>query len=322
MHKVYFAVLLFFVYTTTLLSQDLKPLIRLQTDGFVNDLIIDEQNIYAATTEGKVEIFNIYKREKTGEIVFPLILSGRGEAVVCSVLSIDKYHKKLLIVTSGSMGKKEIWIYTEGVLKKVAEKSADALVKKARFIDDDHYLFATFASEAILYAQGEGYEQYHTQLTQSRLSDMAISEDKKTMVMADESGEVRLIEVNSSKEIALVGALNVDNIYKIAYKNGTILTGGQDRRVGVYGKDSIPYYLKSNFLVFCVGLCRDGGMGAYSSGFEHDIQIFEIKTKKKRYRLVGHKSVINKIVFFTETIIVSAGDAEEILIWQLPSGHD
>lgn len=321
MNTIYLKTVLPLLVATSLFSQELKPLIRLETSGYINDFIIDDTKVYAATTEGKVEIFDIYKKEKVGEIVFPLVSSGRGEAVVVRVLSIDKLQNRLLLVTSASKGKKDIWIYTEGGLKRVAQKSADALVKKAQFIDEDHYLFATFASEAILYAQGENYEQYHRQLTQSRLSDMVMSEDKKRMVMADESGEVRLIEVNSSKEIALVGALNVDNIYKIAYKNGTILTGGQDRRVGVYGKGIAPYYLKSDFLVYCVGLCADGGMGAYSRGFDHDIQIFEIKTKKERYRLVGHNSVINKIVFFTETIIVSAGDAEEILIWQLPAGH-
>jgi len=305
----------------TLFAQDLKPLIRLQVSGFVNDFIVDGATLYVATTEGVVEIFDLYSKKKIDKIVLPLIESGRGEMVVSKVLSIDYLNGKLLLVTSASKGRKNIWIYEDKKLRKVAQKSADALVKKARFLDDENYLFATFDSDVIKYQTQENYEAYHRQMTQSRLSDIALSEDRSVMAMADESGEVRLIDTATSQEIAMVGALNLDNVYKVVFKEGTILTGGQDRRVGVYVKGQKPYYIQSNFLVYCVGICDDAGMGAYSSGFDHDIQLFEIKSKKKIYRLVGHKSVINKILFFTETIIVSAGDEREVLIWQLPKAH-
>lgn len=310
-----------FFFSTLLLSSELKPLIKLKTSGFVNDFVIDGTTLYAATTSGVIDVFDLYSKKEIEKILLPPVKSGRGEMITPSILSIDYLNKKLLIVSSGAQGRKNIWIYENKQLQKVAHKSREALVRKARFLDDDHYLFVTFDSDVIKYQRTEGYENYHRQMTQSRLSDMVLSEDKRVMVMADESGEVRLIDVNSSEEIALVGAQNLDNIYKIAYQNGTILTGGQDRRVGVYPKDEKPYYLKSDFLVFCVGLCDDGGLGAYSSGFDHDIQLFDVKTRAKLYRLVGHRSVINKIYFLTETIIVSAGDETQILIWQLPSAH-
>jgi len=305
----------------TLSAQDLKPTIRLPTSGFVNDFVINESFLYVATTEGVIDIFDLYKKRRVGEILFPHVTSGRGERVVPKLLSIDYLNKKLLIVSSAENGRKNIWMYEKNHLIRVAEKSSDALVKEARFLDDEHFLFGTIASEIILYQNSENYEQYHQQITQSRLSGLALSEDRSHVIMADESGEVRLIDVKSGKESAFIGAQNLDNVYKVVYKNGTVLTGGQDRRVGVYVAGQKPYYIQSNFLVYCVGLCDDAGMGAYSSGFDHDIQLFDTKSKKKMYRLVGHKSVINKIYFFTETIIVSAGDENEVLIWQLPSGH-
>jgi len=275
-----------------------------------------------ATTEGVIDVFDLYTKKEIDKIYLPMIKSGRGEMIKSKILSLDYLNRKLLIVSSGSEGRKNIWIYEEGKLERVARKSKDALIKRARFIDDDHYLFATFDSDVISYQRGEEYESYHRHMTQSRLSDIALSEDKSVMVMSDESGEVRLIDVNTSKEIAFVGAQNLDNIYKVVYKNGTILAGGQDRRVAVYVQGEKPYYLKSDFLVFCVGLCDDGRTGAYSSGFEHDIQLFDVRTKRKLYRLVGHHAVINKILFFTETIIISAGDEKQVLIWQLPSAHN
>jgi len=313
--------LLFLLLFSSLYAEALKPLIRLQSSGYVNDFAVDGTTLYLATTEGVVDLFDLMRKVRIGEIVLPDIMSGRGEKVRPKLLSIDYFNGKLLLVSSGAEGRKNIWVYDTDGLRLVAEKSRDALVQEARFIDDEHYLFGTVASEVIRYAEGEQYEQYHRQMTQSRLSDMALSEDKSVMVMADESGEVRLIDVNSSKEIAFLGAENLDNVYKLVYKKGTVLTGGQDRRVGVYVEGQRPYYIKSDFLVYCVGLCDHAKVGAYSSGFDHDIQLFDIATKKKLYRLVGHRSVINKILFFSDTIIISAGDEEEVLIWQLPSGH-
>ena len=58
-----------------------------------------------------------------------------------------------------------------------------------------------------------------------------------------------LLNSKSGKVIKKFKPLNLDNIYKLAYKNGNILTAGQDRRVGVYPKNGTPYYIKSDFFI-------------------------------------------------------------------------
>ena len=89
------------------------------------------------------------------------------------------------------------------------------------------------------------------------MGGMVLSQDKSKMVISDESGAVKVIDVNTSRIEKEYTKEHVDNIYKVAYANGVILTAGQDRRVGVYFTDSgNSYHLKSNFLVYCVGLTR------------------------------------------------------------------
>jgi WD40 repeat protein len=149
------------------------------------------------------------------------------------------------------------------------------------------------------------------------MGGMALSSDKKKMVISDESGCVRLIDINSSKVEKTLSSEHVDNIYSVAYADGVILTGGQDRRVGVYHKDGNAYHIKSDFLVYCVGLSPSGKIGAYSSGENNVLQLFNTQNKVKLHRLKGHYATPNKIMFITENLLISSGDEETVYFWKI-----
>ncbi|MGB5966337.1 MAG: nitrate reductase, partial [Sulfurimonadaceae bacterium] len=102
-----------------------------------------------------------------------------------------------------------------------------------------------------------------------------------------------------------------------AYRSSVIITGGQDRRVGVYRTGEKPYHLKSDFLVYSVGLSPSGRVGVYSSGEEQALQLFDTKTKKKMDRLVGHKEIVSKIEFIGEHSLISSGEGQEIFLWKV-----
>jgi WD40 repeat protein len=79
------------------------------------------------------------------------------------------------------------------------------------------------------------------------MGGMVLSADKKKILIADESGTARLIDINTSKVEQTFSSEHVDNIYSVAYANNTIITGGQDKRVGIYSKDVMPFISKVTF---------------------------------------------------------------------------
>jgi WD40 repeat protein len=146
---------------------------------------------------------------------------------------------------------------------------------------------------------------------------MVMSEDKKSMVTASESGQVMLLDSHSGDILKKFKPLNLDNIYKLAYKNGTIITAGQDRRVGVYPKDGEAYFIKSDFLVYAVGLSPSGKIAVYSANEACDLQLFDVATGKKTDILKGQNSIPSTIKFINEDGFFSAGYGNRIYYWQL-----
>jgi WD40 repeat protein len=164
---------------------------------------------------------------------------------------------------------------------------------------------------------GEGYRTYSKQVEQSTFSDMVLSEDKKSVVAVSESGQVTMMDVKTGKVLKDPKPLNLDNIYKVDYKNGNIITAGQDRRVGVYPKNGTPYYLKSDFLIYCAALSPSGKIGVYSANEKNDLQLFKVNGGVKTHILVGQDSVPSTIKFFNEDGFFSAGYGYSIYYWYL-----
>jgi len=163
----------------------------------------------------------------------------------------------------------------------------------------------------------ESYNLYKTHVSQSTLGDIELSKDKTELVMSDESGEIKLIDVKTSRTIKVFSSQNVDNVYKVAYANGVIITAGQDRRVAVYQKNVKDYHIKSDFLVYSVGITPSGKTGIYSSGEESDLQLFNTKTKEKLDRLVGHEGIVNQIKFINEKELFSNERSRYVFYWRL-----
>jgi len=78
-----------------------------------------------------------------------------------------------------------------------------------------------------------------------------------------------------------------------------------------------PYYIRSDFLVYAVGLSPSGKTGVYSSSEASDLQLFDVRSGQKTDRLVGHDAVPSTIRFFSEEGFFSAGYENRIFYWHL-----
>lgn len=309
--------LLFFAIICTIFAKDITPISSYYSVGFVSDFAVDKNKLYIANDMGSVDIFDIQTTKMLEQVWLPAITSSMDKIIPTPILSVDYAHEKLLIASVAQSGYREVWLYENHILKKIAAEDKKLSIKEARFLDDQKIVFATLDSEMILYDSLENYNIYRSQISQSAMGDIALSSDKTKIIFCDESGEVKVLDAKSSKTLQSHASQNVDNIFRVAYANGVIITAGQDKRVGVYAPNQKPYHIKSNFLVYCVGISPSGETGVYSSGEDGDLELFDIKTKAKKGRLLGHKGVVNQIKFISENELFSSSRDNIVLRWKL-----
>lgn len=310
-------IVLLFLFLSSLFSYDVRPLFTLDTRGLVYDFVLDGAHLYVANDMGTIEVFDLFQQKKINEIVLPPAYTVHNEISTPKILSVDRYKGKTLFVSTTLKGFREVWMHDGFSLKKIIKLEDQLTVRKAQFVDDETFVLGTVAHEMVLYDTSDGYKVYRRHIEQSAFSDVVLSEDKKTMISASESGRVTLMDVKTGSILEKFESQNVDNIYKISYKNGTILTAGQDRRVGVYPKNEKPYYIKSDFLVYSVALNPSATRGVFSSGEENHLQVFDIQTQQMLNRLVGHTSTPTTIKFFNENELFSSGDENKIFYWKI-----
>ncbi len=309
--------ILLVLFSYTLFAREIRPAFVMQARGIISDMVLDGIKLYVANDSGSVEIFDLRLRRKTGEISIPPYRTAQGDWVAAKILSVDRMGGKTLIVSTAREGYRNVWLHDGQKLLPIIKASQKIAVKEARFLDEKNYLFGTLGYDLIRYTRNDDYKVYRHHIEESAFSDLVLSEDKKIAATASESGQVMLIDTYSGKILRALPPLNLDNVYKLAYANGTLLTAGQDRRVGVYKSDGTHYRIKRRFLVYAVGLSPDGRYGVYSANEENDLHYFDIQTGKTIHILKGHESIPHTITFFDADGFFSVGYGSMIYYWYL-----
>ena len=311
------AILLTLFLSLPLWGREITPAFVMQARGLVNDFVIDGLKLYVANDEGSVEIFDLRSRKKSDEIFIPPQKLSDGSLVAAKVLSVDRYKGKTLIVSTGEKGYRNVWLHESKKLQLIIPASKKIAVKEARFLDEKNFVFGTLGYDLIRYTTSDDYKVYRNQIEESAFSDMALDENRSLTASASESGQVTLTDSKTGAVVKALPPVNLDNIYKIAFRNGTVITAGQDRRVGVFPKNRKHYYIKNDFLVYAVGLSPDGKYGVYSATEENDLHYFDIHTGKTLHILKGHDSIPSTIKFFDHDGLFSAGYGHNIYYWYL-----
>ena len=305
------------LFSIIVYAKEISPITTIEASGLVSDFVEDAGFIYVATDAGVVDIIDLSSQKIVKQISFEPMETSTGEYIPVRVHSVDRFQGKTLLVTSSITGYRNVWIDDGKDLKKIIDEKKHLMPKRAFFTFDGKIVFGTFGSDVSLYDDEENYKLYDTHISESTMGGMVLSQDKKKIVISDESGTVRVLDVKSSKVEKVFSSEHVDNIYHVAYRNGVIITAGQDRRVGIYREDQEPYHIKSDFLVYCVGLSPSGTTGIYSSGLDHDLQLFNTINGRKSDRLIGHFATPNKIMFINENSLISTGDENRIFFWKI-----
>jgi len=297
----------------------ISPLYSLTASGGVYDFIVEDEIIYVATDAGIIDIFNYKTKKKIDKIIIPKIKDFSGDYIAPKIFSIDKIKGKdgIVFTVQGDAGYRDIYYFKDKKLSKILSQEDKLMAKRASFITENLILIGLLSNELLLYDIKLHKQVYREQLSTSVFSDFTTDYTRKLAITCEESGSIRLLNSKTGQLIHVFSGQNLDNIYKVCYNKMTFVGAGQDRRVSVYkwGKES--YYMKADFLVYSVGLDREGRLCAYPANENNDIYVFNTNTKQILYKLIGQKSTLTKIEFLPNNKMVSSSEDNNILIWKL-----
>jgi len=301
-------------------AKEIKPLSKLVASGIVTDILVNDKKLYAATHVGSVDIFDISSKKILKQIELPYIKDYLGKLLPPKIFSIDRISGKTLMISQGERAFREVYVHDGEKLEKIIDFSEKLLIRKGLFLDENHILLGLITSEIILYNISSKkiiYKKFIRDLGGfgSVFSDMVLSEDRKTLATADDSGIINLFNVKDFKHIRHYKGQNLGKIHKIDFKSNIIITAGDNKRCAIYKPDNTAYYMSGKFKVYTAGLNPSGKFGLYTSTFDNELELFDTKSRKKIAMLVGHSAIPTDIEFSTEMEFFSSAEEKNILFW-------
>lgn len=310
--------LTFLLLFTALNAQDLKPYSTLKASGLVVDLVYKNKILYAATNASTVDIFDTQKNELINTIELPKVKDFMGDIIKSKVYSIDIIENKILITSQGEHGYRRIYIYENNKLNLIINESSKMFISKAKFINNKTIVFSLLSNQMFLYDLETKKIKWELQVSHSKFSDFVLNEKKDNVIVADESGDLKQIDIKNGNITKIYKGQNLDNVFQVDHKNGIIATAGQDRRCVVYNTNlDSAYYKQATFLIYSVALSPKGLLVAYANDEDNNIAIFKQSTKEDLFNLKGTNSTLTKIIFINEDELFSSSDDEIINYWKL-----
>ena len=316
--KIFKFLTIFFLLILNIFAKDLTPNYSLIASGGVTDLVLKNENLYVATTDSSVDIFNINTKEKINSIKVPKIKDFMQDIIEARIYSIDVLENSVLILSQGESGGRNIDIYQNGKLNKIIEDKDRLFIAYAKFIDENHIIYALLSNQIYLYDIKNKKVVNEVQISQSKFSNFKLNEDKSKIVVADESGSLTLLNTKDLNPIKRFDTLNLDNVFQVDMKKDIFITAGQDRRCAIYSLDErISYYKEGSFLIYSVALSPSGKLAAFASDEENNVTIFNTTTKENLYKLTQNKTTLTNILFINENEIFVSSDDEKINYYKL-----
>jgi WD40 repeat protein len=313
-------VLLIVMFAAALYAQKIQmPQAVFETSGGTTDLLVKNEKLYVATDAGCVDIFEIQTQKKLQSVCVEKIVDFMGDPIDSKIYSIDIVEGRMLLLSQADGGFRRLHLYEDGKLKEIIAKDAMLSIARAKFLDPNRIVIALLGSELLLYDIQAKSFLYEIQVSQSKFSHFVLDESKNRVVIADESGALKIHDTKSGKLLQTLRGQNLDNVFQIDMKNERIITAGQDRRVVVYNlKNASPFYVTSSFLVYTAALSPSGKLGAYSSDEHNNVTVFATDSQAKLGVFGNNKMTLTNILFSDENHFFVGSDDKKVHFYSIP----
>jgi len=307
-----------FLLTSLNASSMKKPILSFKASGSVVDMVYKNKKVYTATDAGVVDIFDYKTKKIIKRITVPKIKDFMGDEVDSTVFSVDEIDGQLMILSKSKNGYNRVHIYKNSKKTLIIDYKKSLAIIKAKYLNKNTLILALLSNEIISYDIKNAKENYRVQVSGAKFSDFDLSEDKKTLVVTDESGDVNIFNTKNGKNTKTLTGQNLDNVFEIDYKQGVIATAGQDRRVAIYvPKFNSSYHIQANFIVYSVGLSPSGKIVAYASDENNNLTLQNTITKSIIGRFTGNSITLSNIVFINENEFLVASNSPTINVYKI-----
>lgn len=143
--------LLLFILICSINAQTITPMKKISVKGGVTDLLIKNNKLYVATKEGSIEIFDEKSHKLLETIQYGKIKDFVGDEINSKIYSIDVLDNKILVVSQGEKGGRNIDIFSNGIKTNIIKDTQKLFISKARFFDQDKIIFSLLSNQLYLY---------------------------------------------------------------------------------------------------------------------------------------------------------------------------
>ena len=288
------------------------------SSGSVVDMTVHEGKLYTATDASCVDVFDLDTTKLVSQIKVEKIKDFMGDLIHSKVYSIDAMKQRLVLLSQASKGFRRVHIHTEGKNELLISEKDKLYVAKVRFLDENTILLALLGNQIISYDIKGKKQNWMASVSQSKFSDFMMNEERDEVVVADESGDLKILSTKDGTLIKTLSGQNLDNVFQVDYKNGLIATAGQDRRVVIYDTLlSSAYYKEAPFLIYSVGLSPSGKRVGYASDENNNVSVFDTVFKKTIGVYGGNKMTLSKVLFLNETEFLVSSDDRTINFYHI-----
>ena len=289
----------------------------IHTGGDVNDFIVDNNTLVAATMSGTIETYNLLTHKLQSRISFPKIKDFAGDLIDAEVFKLAKINSAVFAIVHGEGGYNDIYKVSGKKKQKIIKGSALGAVAVSLGVSYDNKLvIGLLSNEIVKYNISTQKIEYRKQVNSYAFSAMVTGEEGKYLFVSDESGVISKVDIKSGKVVKVFRGQNVDNVLCVDYAAGVLVAGGKDRRFSVY-KTNGAYHQTLSCFVLAVGISKSGKTAAWYDDNTNNIVLFNVNSRSKIKTLQGHKSVVNKIMFIADNQLISCGNDKQIIIWKI-----
>ncbi|WP_415396443.1 WD40 repeat domain-containing protein [Sulfurimonas sp. CS5] len=310
--------LLSILIISTLFGEIKMPIKHYISSGPVTDIVLAGSKLYSATNASCVDVFDLKSKKIINQIKVNKIEDFMGDKVDSKIYSVDILDDKILILSQANQGFRRVHIHQNNKSEVIISDEKKLTISKSKFLDKENILLGMLSNELVSYNIKTKTNNWIVQVSGAKFSDFVLNEDKSQAVIADESGDLKIYNTKNGKLIKTLEGQNLDNVFKVDYKNGIIATAGQDRRVVIYNnKSGSAYYKSSHFLIYSVGLSPSGKIVAFSSDENNNITLFNTTTKSTLGKFGGNKMTLTKILFLNENEFLAASDDKTVNLYKI-----
>ena len=307
-------------------AKDLAPTYIYKADGGVTDIVTSNGKIYVSTQASCVNVYDLKTKKLIQTISIPQIKDFMGDTIDAKIYNVDVYKDKILLTSQGAKGFREVHIYENGKQYKVISVDEKLYIAKAKFIDENSIVFSLLGNQMYLYNLKEKKVIWKIDAKakdaefNSTFADFTLNEERTTAVVADESGNLKIIDIKKGEVVKILADRNLDKVFKVDFKNNKIITAGQDGRCVVYDlNNNSDYFLRKKhwFLIYGAGLSPSAKLGAFSSDEQNNVTVFDTDTKIEQYVLTNNPMTLTSILFISEDEVFVTTDSNKFNYYKL-----